>query len=107
MEQCAVDDGVEGSVKTSERRDVVLDEGGIRQPTVLRGPGGRGDGRRSQVDTDHRVAVGRSASDSSANPQPASSTSLRNLPPFISVASPGCDSPIFHGGGPSKSPTSR
>src|ERR1700757_3325451 len=48
-----------------------------------------------------------SASDSSANPHPASSTSLRNLPAAISAASSGCGSPMFHGGGPSNSPSSR
>src|SRR6476646_9895133 len=36
MEQCAVDDGVEGSVEAAERRDVVLNKACIRQPAVLR-----------------------------------------------------------------------
>ena len=46
-----------------------------------------------------------SASDSSAYPQPASSTSLRILPSRISAANSGCGSPMFHGGGPSKAPS--
>src|SRR6185369_9186091 len=59
MEQCAVDDGVEGSVEAGERRAVVLNKACIRQPAVLRRHRRRGDRGRGQVDPDYGVAVRR------------------------------------------------